>query len=203
MQWLWPEVYYHYEACRERRKPPLLRTLRHAICVRQHPGTLDASLRGLDCRSSYWSTVSLNLSTALCISSPSTPCARLCKVGRVRSASWLKSEMSTRPDSLIEETKAGTSCSSRDVQMRPMKLLVWAIRTASLIDIEARPQLATMSEVLRCWPGVVGATPSSLHRSTGSEEKSVCTLLFTIRRMHQVHSQFGCFQLSAVHTSAL
>ena len=75
--------------------------------------------------------------------------------------------MRTKPASLMESTRAGTNSSNLDVQIRPMKLLDCAIRTASLMDMSVRPQLAIMLGSSE-FSVVGGATPSSLQSRTGS-----------------------------------
>lgn len=56
--------------------------------------------------------------------------------------------------------------SKRDEQIRPMKLLLWAIRTASLTDMERRPLLSIIPDSVE----VRGfrPVPRSLHSRTGS-----------------------------------
>ncbi len=114
----------------------------------------------------------------------------------------------TKPATLMESTKAGTMfCSSvvldesvsglalrmigrtrprkgylrtskRELQTRPMKLLLCATRTASFTEIEPWPLLFTTA------PGFLGSllVPRSLHRSTGSKfpgqlSRLICTRL--------------------------
>lgn len=76
---------------------------------------------------------------------------------------------------MTELTSAGIKSRRRDVQTRPMKLLDCAMRTASLRELEVRPQLVTMERAVlgSCEVvGEAGATPSSLQRRIGSERGS-------------------------------
>jgi len=63
----------------------------------------------------------------------------------------------------------GFLTSKRELQTRPMKLLVWAILTASLIDIAVRPPLGTGEPAV--WNKSV-STPRSLQSNTGSRTSS-------------------------------
>lgn len=78
--------------------------------------------------------------------------------------------MRTSPASLTDETSAGTRSRRRDVQIKPMKLLLCAMRTDSLMDMSVRPQFVTMFgvELGRRALAVEGATPSSLQIKIGS-----------------------------------
>jgi hypothetical protein len=58
--------------------------------------------------------------------------------------------------------------------MRPMKLLLWAIRTDSLMDMSVRPQLVTIPSGWIGCPSIVDATPSSLHSRMGSRICQYC-----------------------------
>lgn len=86
--------------------------------------------------------------------------------------------------------------SNLELHISPMKLLLCAILTASLTDVVVRPLLYTghsASSDIAC------SMPRSLHKSTGSA-------YFVSRAQiirHQIYSQLGCFQLSAVQMFAL
>lgn len=94
------------------------------------------------------STVSLKHNTPLPRKNPSTPSGVRCFLGcatcNPTPLSATLSVMSltrTRPAVLMLSMSAGARSSSRELQMRPMKLLSRAICTASLTEMVVRPEL--------------------------------------------------------------
>jgi len=94
------------------------------------------------------STVSLKHNTPLPRKNPSTPSGVRCFLGcatcNLTPLSATLSVMSltrTRPAVLMLSMSAGARSSSRELQMRPMKLLSRAICTASLTEMVVRPEL--------------------------------------------------------------
>ena len=163
------------------------------------------------------SIASVNLRTPLPFSTPSIPSG----IRYEREAGPLFSDNEgssdvfdtrTRPATLIDSISAGTmayrTCKhldsrsirtrgltrSLDEQTRPMKLLDWAMRTASFTDIELRPLMS-----IKAAEGLEAFcfAPRSLQRSTGSVYVS-----FDAGRQAS-YLQLGCFQFNAVHISEL
>jgi len=82
--------------------------------------------------------------------------------------------------------------------MRPMKLLLCAIRTASLTDMERRPLLCMTPDWVETRVG--RPEPRSLHNRTGSGNGSV---YLSFPSAEEDSSQFGCFQFKATQMSGL
>ena len=125
--------------------------------------------------------------------------------------------ISTSPATLIDSASEGTSSSKRELQIRPMKLLDWATRTASLTLIAVRPALriVVLGDVADV-DGVVvlgvdvddgSSTPRSLQRRTGSgwtKDQQLVNIVWDRRPgMFRSDLQLGCFQFKAVQMSGL
>jgi hypothetical protein len=136
----------------------------------------------------HMSIASLNLSTPFPFNTPSTPSGIQYEreAGPPFSDNDASSdvfETRTSPATLIDSMSAGTIVyevgqyvglvsviprgltRSLDEQTRPMKLLDWAIRTASFTDIELRPLISISAAD---GPDAFCFAPRSLHSSTGS-----------------------------------
>jgi len=96
--------------------------------------------------------------------------------------------------------RLGRYTSKREEQIKPMKLLLCAIRTASFTDIERRPLLSIMPDSMEAL--AFRPVPRSLHRRTGSGHTSVNIFQSTFDFTEGV-VQFGCFQFNAVQMSGL
>jgi len=146
----------------------------------------------------HMSIASLNLSTPFPFSTPSTPSG--IRYEREAGPPFSDNDASsdvfetrTSPATLMDSTSAGTIVyeigqyvglvsvtyrgltRSLDEQTRPMKLLDWAIRTASFTDVELRPLISiSAADGLEAFCFV----PRSLHSSTGS----VCVSLSAVMK---------------------
>jgi hypothetical protein len=162
------------------------------------------SYRFLSTPTPHISTVSLKHNTPLPLKNPSTPsgvryflgCAT-CNPTPLSATLSVMSLTSTRPAVLMLSMSAGARSSSRELQMRPMKLLSRAICTASLTEMVVRPELWIVCRPDGDWAD--SSAPSSLQRKTGSNTR-VSVLLQGYRGLDL---QLGCFQLITVQMSWL
>ncbi len=83
----------------------------------------------------HMSTTSLNLNTPSAFTTPSTPSGTR---GFPRSVCSDILTTSTSPATLIDSMSAGTRSTRRDLQIKPIRLLDCAVRTASLTEKEFR-----------------------------------------------------------------
>ena len=111
---------------------------------------------------------------------------------------WLKAKQSAGFCLREEEEENGGLTRRAELQTSPMKLLLCAMRTASLIDMEPCPLLGIRDSV-EAWSRLA---PRSLHSTTGSVRGQLANIKPVSFRWC-FHVQFGCFQFNAVQISAL
>ena len=107
----------------------------------------------------HMSTTSLNLNTPSAFTTPSTPSGTR---GFPRAVCSDISTTSTSPATLIDSMSAGTRSTRRDLQIKPIKLLDCAVRTASLTEKELRSSPLTRGLVAG------SSEPRLLQSRTGS-----------------------------------